>query len=184
MNIPVFSRACLLVCGLWLFAASISSASIDADEPVLKVQVNLPASWNPAPGDPLPDFIAGSISDAIMRQIFTWPVAAVRSSEDVQRAAYLLKIDVTEWRRTSDGDFSCTFAATLRTPHEERRIGIYSNTTWAPGVLYADSTSAYYPTPLDPIHALVRDLENSGLLRDTSQAKSRSGSAPPPEETG
>lgn len=165
MNIPVLSKVCLLACGLGLFAAPGFAASVSTEEPTtLKVQVNMPASWNLVPGEPLPDFIAASLSDAIVRQGLAMPVAALRSVEDPKKVRYLLTIDVTDWRRTIDGDFACSMVATLRTPQGERRIGTYSDTKWAPGVLYSHSKSAYFPTQLEPIRALCRDLENSELL--------------------
>jgi hypothetical protein len=81
-----------------------------------------------------------------------------------RKSPIFLKIDVTDCRRTIDGDLACTLNATLRTPQGERRLGVYSDTVWAPGVIYAHSKSAYYPMRLEPIRALVRDLENSELL--------------------
>lgn len=165
MNIPAFSKVCLLVCGLGLLLAPASAASASSEaRPTLKVQVNIPPSWNLVPGEPLPAFIAASLSDALARQGLSLPVAELRSAEDAAKVPYLLKVDVTDWRRTLDGDLMCTLNATLRTPQGERQIGVYSDTCWAPGVIYAHSKSAYYPTRLEPIRALVRDLENSELL--------------------
>jgi hypothetical protein len=164
MNTSLF-KLCLFLCGLGVITAPAAPAAGKPDEPItIKLQVNMPQTWNLAPGEPLPDFIAGSISEALRRAGFTLPVEALRSAEDATKVPYLLKVEVTEWGRTIDGDFNCTFAATLRTPAGERRIGVYSNTTWAPGVIYAHSKSAYFPTRTEPIRALARDLESSELL--------------------
>ena len=169
MNIPALSKVCLLVCSLGLFIAPSIAASANPDAPVtLKVQVNMPPSWNLIPGEPLPNFIAASISDALARQGFSLPVAELRSVEDAKKVPYLLKIDVADWGRAIDGDLTCTLDATLRTPQGERWIGAYPDTCWAPGVIYAHSKSAYYPTRLEPIRALVRDLENSDLLSNAA----------------
>ena len=169
MNTGVFSRVCLLLCGLGLLAAPASAVSPGSDVlPTLKVQVKFAPSWNLAAEDPLPGFIADSICDALARRGLTWRLATVRSVEDPNKVPYLLKIDVTDWRRRTDGDYDCTFAATLRTPQGERQIGVYANTTWAPGVIYAHSKSAYFPLWSDPIGALCRDLEKTKLFSDTA----------------
>lgn len=169
MNIPTISKVCLLVCSLGLCLGPAFAAPEKSGAPVtLKVQVNMPSSLNLLPGEPLPNFVAASISDALARQGLSLPVTELRSVEDLAKVPYLLKIDITDWQRTLDGDFTCTLNATLRTPQGERRIGVYSDTCWAPGVIYAHSKSAYFPTRLDPIRALVRDLENSELLANTA----------------
>ncbi len=165
MNTPAFSKVCLLVCGLGLYFAPASAASGNPGaRATLKVQVNMPPALNLLPGEPLSNFIAASISDALARQGLSFPVAELRSVEAATKVPYLLKIEVTDWRTTIGGDFMCTLNATLRTPQGERPIGVYSDTCWAPGVIYAHSKSAYFPTRLEPIRALVRDLENSELL--------------------
>lgn len=165
MNSASILKLCLLLCVLGIVAAPAKGSSAKPSErPKVKLQVSMPQSWNLAPGELLPDLIAESISDALRREGFTLPIVALRSVEDATKVPYLLKVDVTEWGRTIDGDLRCTFTAILRTPAGERRIGAYANTIWAPGVLYAHSTSAYFPTRTEPIRALARDLENSELL--------------------
>jgi hypothetical protein len=165
MTRTAFSKICLLVCGLGLLLAPNLAASVNSAAPVtLKVQVHMPPSWNLLPGEPLPDFLAASLSDALTRHGLSWPVTALRSVEDSTKVAYLLKIDVTDWGRNGDGDLTCTLTATLRTPQGERRIGVYRETAWAPGVIYAHAKTAYFPTRQEPIRALVRDLEKSDLL--------------------
>jgi hypothetical protein len=157
---------------LWLFlglslgllATPGMAATRVAPEPTVKVQVNVPPTWQQLPNDHFPEWFAASLGNALSRDGFRVPLTQLRSMEDPKQAPYLLKIDVRDWHVTPEGDMSCTFVATLRTPDGEQRLGEYSDTRWIPGVIYGSSPHAYYPKSDAPITLLSRDLLKSGLF--------------------
>jgi hypothetical protein len=130
------------------------------------VEVKVPTSWNLLPSDRFPELFAASLGDALSREGLTVPITALRSVEDPTKATYVLKVEITDWKMANAGDIACTFTASLKTPVDERRLGEYSRMRWAPGVIYSNSNHAYYPTQLDGLRALARDLDRSELLHE------------------
>jgi hypothetical protein len=165
MKTAALRKACVWLRMLSFLAGPLASAENPTTPPAVKIEVTVPASWKLLRSDQFPELFAASLSDALSRQGLSVPAAALRSVEEPTKVPYLLKIAVTEWRMAEAGDIACTFTASLQTPDGERRLGEYAGTRWAPGVLYSNSTSrAYYPTQLDGVRTLARDLERSELL--------------------
>lgn len=176
MKTAAFRKACVWLRILTLLAGPLSSAETNTTPPVLKVEVKAPVSWNLLPTDRFPECFAASLSDALTRQGLSLPVTELRSIENPAKVPYLLRVEITEWRIADAGDIACTFSARLKTPAGERRLGEYSATRWAPGVLSASSKRAYYPRELDGLQTLTRDLEKSGLLPRSAPPEFVSGS--------
>lgn len=132
--------------------------------PVLKLHVHTPYNWKSSYDHRFPDLFATSLRSALSAHGVSLPMEELRPMEDPAKLPHLLRVDVTDWRITSDGDLSCTFTATLRTPQGERQIGVYKDTLWQPGVIYSASNRPYYPINLDAVQALGRDLARSELL--------------------
>jgi hypothetical protein len=163
MKRSVLRKLWAFVCVLGLVAFP-SFAFGEAKPTTLKVQVNTPPSWAASADGRFAELFAASLREALTLQGLRWPVADLRAVEDPAKVPYLLKVDVTDWRMTESGDFSCTFAATLKTPEGERRIGVYSNTLWAPGVIYANGGHPFYALSAETIRTLCSDLAKCDLL--------------------
>jgi hypothetical protein len=183
MNTSSFCKVSFLWCAAALLALRAFAGELsDNTRPALKVQVNIPPHI--LAHERLPEYLAASISDALVQQGFVLPVVPLRTVEDAGKAPILLTIDVADWRMTKEGDVACSFAARIRTPNGERELGVFSDTRWVPGVIYPNSSRAYFPARADAIRALGRELENSGLLPELAQAGNRFRPPPALASTG
>ncbi len=163
MKTAILLRACALLFAFGLFAAPGFSA--DAGQPpVLKLYVHTPYNWKSSYDHRFPELFASSLRSALASRGVSLPMAELLPMEDPAKLPHLLRVDVTDWRITSDGELSCTFAATLKTPQGERQIGVYKDTLWQPGVISSTINRPYYPINLDAVQTLSWDLVQSGLL--------------------
>lgn len=163
MKTAILLRACALIFAFGLFAAP--GFAVEAGQPsVLKIYVHTPLGWKSSYDHRFPELFASSLRSALSTHGVSLPMAELLPMEDPAKLPLLLKVDITDWRITSDGDLSCTFTATLQTPQGERQIGVYKDTLWQPGAISTPLNRPYYPINLTPIQTLGRDLVRSGLL--------------------
>lgn len=156
-------RFLTLIFGFGLLAAP-TYALAGPEQPVLKLQVRSANRAIPSYDPHFPELLATSLQLVLSTQGLPLPVQELRPLEDPAKFPHVLRIDIADWRITSAGDLSCTLTATLKTPEGERRIGVYKDTLWQPGVIYSTLSRPYYPKTLDAVQALGRDLARSDLL--------------------
>lgn len=150
----------------------------------LKVQVNVPPSWDPL----LDDDIAAAFTDQV-REIFQraghrHPVEELRSVEDPAKAPYLLTVNLTEWRINRAGNIACTFGATLRTPQGERDLGLYTNTTmrWIGGLGRWGLARSFEEAAVGAIRNLCDTIARSELLPGANREARYTGLLREPEK--
>lgn len=95
----------------------------------LKVQVNIPATWNSLVEDRISEGLVDRVRDVFYRAGFDRPVEEVRYVEEPGKEPYLLTINLIDWRMNRLGNVDCTFSASLRTPRGTRELGLYTNTS-------------------------------------------------------
>jgi hypothetical protein len=155
---------------LWL-AMSVFAFPALAKEPTetpgtLRVQVNVPPSWNLLLDDRITEAFVDRIRDVFHRNGFEKPVEEVRYVEDPAKLPFLLTVNLTEWRINRIGDIECTFTANLQTPRGTRQLGIYTNTTmrWLTGPGRFGLAQAFEDAAEGAINDLCRDVAKTEML--------------------
>jgi hypothetical protein len=94
----------------------------------LNVHVNVPPQWNMFWNDRVTMAFVDVTRDVFHNQGFDRPVEEEWYFEDIERAPYLLTINLHEWRIDRLGQVECTFTADLRTPAGTKNLGVYTQT--------------------------------------------------------
>lgn len=99
----------LFRCGWLLLGVLALAVSARAKEPAevpgtLKVQVNVPPSWNLLLDDRVSEAFVDRVREVFSRRGFDQPVEELRYVEAPEKVPYLLTINLTDWRITG---FAC-----------------------------------------------------------------------------
>ena len=133
----------------------------------LSVDVNLPPQWNLLWEDRITMAFVDIARDTFHREGFDRPVEEVTYFEDVDRAPYLLTVNVHEWRINRTGQVECTFTADLRTPAGTKNMGVFTN---------LEMWGFHGPGRFGLVHSFEKAAE--GALRDLWTAVARSEMLP------
>lgn len=142
-----------LIAFLFTLLALDTPASVPSHPPRIKVQVVASPTAKHAVDGRLSALFATSVCDVLVRQGLA--VEELRSDDDPAREPVLLRVELTEWGVTKEGDFSCTFDAVLRTPQGEQRIGTFADTRWWPGVISPVANHPFVPATAQTGSALA-----------------------------
>lgn len=145
-----------LVALLFTLLALDGAASVPGHPSGIKVQVVASPTAKHAVDGRLSALFATSVCDILVRQGLA--VEELRSDDEPAREPVLLRVELTEWRVTKEGDFSCTFDAVLRTPQGEQRIGTFADTRWWPGVISPVANHPFLPASAQTGGALAGAL--------------------------
>lgn len=155
------------LCSLFLLLAGCATSRVEVPG-ALKVQVNVPPSWNLLLDDRISDAFVDRVRESFQRSGFSRPVEEVRYVEDPAKVPYLLTINLTDWRITRIGNVDCTFTANLKTPEGTRQLGIYTNTTmrWLTGPGRFGLSRSFDEAAEGAIRNLCQDIAATELLPD------------------
>jgi hypothetical protein len=156
MNTSAVRKAWMMICGLLLAGPLFA-------QDVVRLQVVTPSAWRMLPEQRFADLFAGSLRDALAAHGYLQPLTVLSAVEDPAKVPHLLTITITDWRITDHANITCSFSASLKTPAGERALGTFTDTVWAPGVVYPNSGHAYYPLSGPAIRELGERLATSGL---------------------
>lgn len=93
----------------------------------LNVHVNVPPQWNMFWNDRVTMAFVDVARDVFHNEGFERPVEEVTYFEDIERAPYLLTLNLHQWRIDRLGQVECTFTADLRTPAGTKNLGVYTH---------------------------------------------------------
>lgn len=167
---PAMNRSILFrsawSCGLLLLLSACTTIEQPEVPGTLKVQVNVPPSWNVLLDDRVSEAFVDRVRDVFARDGFDRPVTEVRYVEDPAKLPYLLTINLTEWRINRLGMIDCTFTASLQTPNGTRQLGVYTNTTmrWFGGPGRWGLSRTFDEAAEGAIHDLCRDIAKTEML--------------------
>jgi len=148
-----------------LFGLLPACASASEADP-LKVQVNVPPTWNLLIDDQVSEALVDQMRDVFYRAGFARRIDEVRSFEIPSKVPYLLTINLTEWRINRLGNIDCTFTANLKTPRGTRELGVYTNTTmeWLYGRSRFGLGRGFVEAAEGALRDLYTDLAKTELL--------------------
>jgi hypothetical protein len=112
-----------------LAATGAFGADVIKDPLALKVQVNIPPTWNPLVTDRLADDVVDGVRQILTHRGYPRTVESMDFVEKPGQAPYLLTINLLEWRMKRTGHIDCTLTATLQTPRGTRELGLYNYTS-------------------------------------------------------
>jgi hypothetical protein len=158
----------ILLAGTWVRGSDDRLAA-----PPLKIEVITPPSWSILIDDRIAEWFADGVRNELGRQGYAGHVEELRYPEDPSRAAYLLTLNITEWRLSPAGFVDCTLTATLHTPDGERRLGVYSHSLprWWGGYGRWGLQRAFEESADSVIADLCRDLIRSDRLPGVSRIR-------------
>jgi hypothetical protein len=161
---------------LGVFLTACASPSTAEPPEALKVQVNVPPTWNLLLDDRVAEAFVDRLRDVLYREGADLPVELLRTPGEPAQARYLLTINLTEWRINHAGNIDCTFNASLQSPRGTRALGLYTSTTmrWLAGPGRFGLSRAFDEAAEGALHELARDLAKSELwpgLRQRSPAE-------------
>jgi len=178
MKHTLFSRpAWVAVSSLLLFLSACATTPRPDVPGTLKVQVNVPPSWNLLLDDRVSEVFVEQVRDTFRQAGFEHPVEEVRYVEDPAKAPYLLMVNLTEWRINHVGNVDCTFSASLQTPRGTRQLGLYTSTIprWFGGPGQFGLSQAFVEAADGAIRNLCDAVAKSELLPDFRKADVVSG---------
>lgn len=151
-----------------LLAATPTHAETVIKDPLaLKVQVNVPPTWNVLVDDRIAEDFVDGVGQILRRRGFTRPVEALSLVEAPGRAPYLLTIDLVEWRINRTGLIDCTLHADLQTPWGTRNLGLYhASSLRLPGGGRWTLARDFDEAASDVLNQLCNDLAKSELIPD------------------
>ena len=153
----------------WLGLAFLSGCATTQTPDVpgtLAVHVNVPPHWNVFLEDRITEAFTDQVREVFYREGFDKPVKEVRYFEDVDRAPYLLTINLNEWRINRVGMIDCTFTAELKTPAATKPLGVYTHTTmrWFGGPGRFGVARSFEEAADGAIRDLYNDVAKTELL--------------------
>jgi hypothetical protein len=162
LNLLAFACASL---GLF-FLAGCATTQSPVVPGTLAVHVNVPPHWNIFLEDRIAEAFTDQVREVFHKAGFDKPVNEIRYFEDVDRAPYLLTINLNEWRINRVGMIECTFSADLKTPQATKHLGIYTHTTmrWIGGPGRFGLARSFEEAADGAIRDLCNDVAKTELL--------------------
>jgi hypothetical protein len=162
LKLLTLACACL---GATLLAGCASRPAVEVPG-TLAVHVNVPPHWNIFLEDRITEAFTDQLRDVFHHAGFDRPVTEVRYFDDVDRAPYLLTINLNEWRINRVGLIDCTFTAELRTPQATKSLGVYTYSTmrWVGGPGRFGLARSFEEAADGAIRELCRDVAKTELL--------------------
>ena len=133
----------------------------------LNVHVNVPPQWNLFWNDRVTMAFVDVAREIFHTQGFDRPVEEVSYFEDIERAPYLLTVNLHDWRIDRLGQVECTFTADLRTPAGTKDLGVYT---------YSELWGYHGPGRFGLTHSFEKAAE--GALRELGEDIARSEMLP------
>jgi len=133
---------------------------------VLNIQINVPTTWLVLGDENMSSVLHEQVRQKLIQVGCHCRVNFLGLADNPADAAYLLTIDLKEWRIDELGYAHCSLAAKLKTPKQTSELGIYSSATmkWSLDVPPFRLSSAFEHAAEDSIERLSADIARSRLL--------------------
>jgi hypothetical protein len=95
----------------------------------VNVQVNMPPTTSLIYADRIADAFVDEVYHVFTQAGFQRPIENMRYVDNPDQAAYVLTINLMDWRFDRIGNIECTFTAQLQTPLGTKNLGVYSDTS-------------------------------------------------------
>ncbi len=154
--------------GLLLLVPACATAPRPEVPGTLKVQVNVPPTWNVLLDDRVAETFVDQVRDTFYRAGFDRPIESLSYVEDPAKVPYLLTVNLIDWRINRIGNIDCTFSASLQTPRGTRDLGLYNSTAmrWLGGLGRFGLSRAFVDAADGALHDLCDAVAKSELLPD------------------
>jgi hypothetical protein len=148
-----------------LAVTPVHAETLIKDPLALKVQVNVPASWNILLDDRIAEDFVDGVGQVLRRRGFSRPVEALSLVEAPEKTPYLLTLNLVEWRMNRTGSIDCTLHAQLQTPRGTRNLGVYHASSFhSPGTGRWSLARDFDEAASEVLNQLGGDIAKSELL--------------------
>jgi hypothetical protein len=167
-KVPCFFTA-LLVGAIFAGCSSSPTRTNTSDHRPARLQlvVTVPPSMSIIRDEEISEAFAYRVSSILHEQGFRGRIKYLDEGESPEPNVPVLEVGLREWRVDRIGNVDCTFTASLKSPRENKNLGIFSGTsmmTWSRRDWFARA-DGFEEAARDAITDLASRIEQSGLMQ-------------------